>query len=61
MRDVLKEKDASLDDARLKIKRLQNYFFARGEIPETASVLSTLYLAKLRRIFVHMQGGFSTA
>ncbi|MCI8783348.1 hypothetical protein AALD74_14140 [Lachnospiraceae bacterium 48-21] len=28
---------------------------------EDASVLSVLYLAELRRIFVHLQGGFSRA
>ncbi len=32
-----------------------------GIMNGNTSVLTVLYLAKLRRIFVHLQGGFSTA
>jgi hypothetical protein len=34
---------------------------ALGQVFHESSVLTALYLAKLRRIFVHLQGGFSTA
>ncbi len=44
-----------------RILGISVFLYSFLDITIPPSVLTALYLAKLRRIFAHLQGGFSTA